>query len=43
MVVNALSHKFMGSLAHIVKVRSSLGGKIYGLQANEIKLKTKET
>ena len=37
MVVDALSHKFMGSLAYIIKARRLLVSEMHGLKANGAK------
>ena len=41
-VTNALSHKSMGSLAHIVEVRRPLIGEILKLEGNGMKFEIKE-
>ena len=42
MVVNALSHKFLGSLAHIVEIKRPLINEIHELKANGLKFEVKE-
>ena len=42
MVANALSHKSMGSLAHINGVRRPLINEIHRLEADRVKLEVKE-
>ena len=41
-VVDALSHKSIGSLAYIVEMRRLLIGKIHGLEVNGARLEIKE-
>ena len=41
-VVNALSHKSMGSLAYIAEIRRPLIKEIHGLETNGAKLEIKE-
>ena len=42
-VADALSHKSIGSLAHISKVRRSLKKEIHGLEVNGIKFEVRES